>query len=216
MDPWEGLNFAYEALTRVRNPIGKPTSPGRHCRDIKERNPDFKSGFYMIDPNSGRASDAIQVRCDMEQLETCVQPSMAQFERKRWTERDHSGQYFMDDINGKKEFMYTKYLSQLKMLQLQSTRARQQVTYHCLNSQAYGTRFVLNSGDEIDSVETTFRRFTRLQTTDMCVRDNQWHQAVFNIRTTQTENLPITDVLLFDIGRENQQFGIELGEVCFS
>lgn len=48
------------------------------------------------------------------------------------------------------------------------------------------------------------------------VKDNQWHTAVYDVRTNKTDILPITDVLLFDIGHQNQQFGIELGEVCFS
>ena len=56
------------------------------------------------------------------------------------------------------------------------------------------------------------RRFDRLFQT----KDNHWHTAFFDIRTNKTDILPITDVLLFDVGRENQQFGIELGEVCFS
>ena len=44
LEVYEGLNFAREALTRLRRPTGKPTSPGLTCRDIKEHNPDFKSG----------------------------------------------------------------------------------------------------------------------------------------------------------------------------
>lgn len=48
------------------------------------------------------------------------------------------------------------------------------------------------------------------------VQDNQWHSAIYDVRTNKTDILPITDILLFDIGRQNQQFGIELGEVCFS
>lgn len=216
MDPYEGLNFAHEALTRVRNPVGKKSSPGRSCQDIKNRNPEFKNGFYWIDPNGGMASDAIEVYCRMEQLETCLKPAMEQYERQRWTESRHSGQYFMDDINGKKEFIYTKNLSQLKFLQLRSHSARQLVTYHCLNSQAYGTRFVLYDGEEIDSAEPRYKKTTRMFSQDECVRDNMWHSAVFEVRTNTTDILPITDVLLFDIGRENQQFGIDLGEVCFS
>jgi len=28
--------------------------------------------------------------------------------------------------------------------------------------------------------------------------------------------LPVVDMLLFDIGNENQKFGVEVGMVCFS
>lgn len=49
LEAYEGLNFAREALTRLRRPTGKPTSPGLTCRDIKEHNPDYKSGEYDVE-----------------------------------------------------------------------------------------------------------------------------------------------------------------------
>lgn len=217
MDPYEGLNFAHEALTRVRNPIGKKSSPGRDCRDISNHNPDLKNGFYWIDPNGKAAYDAIEVYCRLDKQETCIRPPVPQYEKQRWTKRADGAQYFMDDINNKKEFIYMKELSQLKFLQLRSNSARQTLTYHCLNSKAYGTRLVFYNGDEMDSAsETTFKKFTRLSTQDECVLDNQWHTAVFDVRTNHTDKLPVMDVLLFDVGQENQQFGIDLGEVCYS
>lgn len=38
---------------------------------------------------------------------------------------------------------------------------------------------------------------------------------MFTITTRRTEILPIVDVQLNDIGLENQEFGIKVGDVCF-
>ena len=43
------------------------------------------------------------------------------------------------------------------------------VTYHCLNSEAYGTRLTLYTGDELDTVETKYKKSTKLFTMDECV-----------------------------------------------
>lgn len=160
--------------------------------------------------------DAILVYCRMESMETCIRPSPTFFPNQRWTTDTRAGQYFMDDVNKNKEFFYKTDFSQLKFLQMYSDGARQRVTYHCLNSQAYGTRLTAYTGDELDTVEGRFKRTTFIDVNDDCVQDNQWHSAIYDVRTNKTDILPITDILLFDIGRQNQQFGLELGEVCFS
>ena len=67
------------------------------------------------------------------------------------------------------QFFYKTDFSQLKFLQLYSEGARQHVAYHCLNSEAYGTRLMLYTGDELDTVETKYKKSTRLYTTDECV-----------------------------------------------
>ena len=43
------------------------------------------------------------------------------------------------------------------------------MTYHCLNSEAYGTRLMLYTGDEVDTVESKYKKSTRLFTQDECV-----------------------------------------------
>lgn len=47
-------------------------------------------------------------------------------------------------------------------------------------------------------------------------KNNQWGKTVFEVDTRQTMMLPIKDIALQDIGEENQKFGFEIGEVCFS
>ena len=214
-ETYEGLNFADHALNRVRRVTGKATSPGMSCRDIKERNPDFPSGEYWIDPNERSAVDAILVYCRMETMETCIFPSPSTFDRQRWTKTEGSGQFFMEEMVGDREFFYKTDFSQLKFLQMLSEGARQRVTYHCFNSHARGSRLMLHTGEELDTELYKYKKSTRIATSDECAHDNQWHSAVFDIRTNKTDILPITDIRLFDVGRQNQQFGIELGEVCF-
>jgi len=229
IEVYEGLNFAREALTRLRRPTGKPTSPGLNCRDIKEHNPDFKNGEYWVDPNGGTAVDAILVFCRMETMETCIRPSPSQFDRARWTKNRHGAQYFMGDINGGKEFFYKTDFSQLKWLQLYADGARQQLVFNCFNTDSDGTRLSLYNGDEVDTFRGRYKKSTRISSTDECscelvknmglrkeCKDNEWHSAVYDVRTNKTDVLPITDVLLFDVGNRDSQFGIELGEVCFS
>jgi len=211
-----GLSVAREALNRVFKPKGTHTSPGRTCRDIKYANPEFKNGEYYIDPNEGTGVDAIKVYCNFDMGESCVLPSSGKFEGQRWTKNTREGQYFMDEVNGGKEFHYEHESNQLKMLQLLSSGARQTVAYNCLNSSPYGARFTTSNDLELDSTVGKFRRSTFIEVTDGCDKDNQWHTATFSVRTNMTEMLPLVDMLLFDIGAENQKFGIQVGQACFS
>ena len=41
-------------------------------------------------------------------------------------------------------------------------------------------------------------------------------KSVFNIDTSKTQHLPILDFAPFDIGDDNEEFGLLLGPVCFS
>jgi hypothetical protein len=216
MEAYDGLSFAREALNRVYKASGRQTSPGRTCNDIKEANPDFKNGMYWVDPNEGSALDAIQVYCNFDDEQTCIHPTAAEFQGQRWTKDTRGGQYFMEDVNNGKEFAYKTESQQLKFLQLLSTSATQTITYKCLNSSPYGTRFTNMMGEEMDSGLMRHKRTTFIDVNDNCTKDNQWHASVFTVRTKRTEVLPIVDMMLFDIGQENQQFGVEVGMVCFS
>ena len=44
----------------------------------------------------------------------------------------------------------------------------------------------------------------------------EWGRTVFEYRTQTNARLPIVDVAPMDIGRDDQQFGLEIGPVCFS
>ena len=44
---------------------------------------------------------------------------------------------------------------------------------------------------------------------------NQWGKSTYTIKTKRAEVLPVLDVLMYSVGTENQQFSLEVGEVCF-
>lgn len=46
-------------------------------------------------------------------------------------------------------------------------------------------------------------------------KKNTWDKTVVEVDTDNTHWLPISDVKVYDVGAENQEFGIELGPVCF-
>lgn len=196
-------------------PSGRKTSPGQTCKDIKLHNPSFKSDYYFVDPNEGSAMDAIKVFCNFEAEATCVLPR-DQYKNQRWTKETRAGQYFMEEINNGKEFTYKADTYQIRFLQLLSTRATQTITYSCLNSSPVGTKLVTDQGDDVDAALGRFRRTTTVTVTDNCRKNNQWGKATFEVQTAQAAVLPISDVMLFDVGHENQGFGIDVGMVCFS
>jgi len=215
VEVYESFSYVMEALQRTRRVKGTQTLPGLSCKDIKEHNPDMKNGEYWVDPNGGSANDAILVSCRFETDETCIKPAPAKFEPVTFTKTKEAS-FFMEDITMGKEFNYKVDNSQLRYLNLFSNGARQTIKYNCLNSEAYGVRLQLWDGEEFDTADGKFKKTTTVSIDDHCNKDNQWHAATFDVRTNRTETLPITDVLLFDVGAQNQKFGIELGEVCFS
>lgn len=42
-----------------------------------------------------------------------------------------------------------------------------------------------------------------------------WGKTIIEYKTTKTSRLPIIDIAPMDIGAPNQEFGIEVGPVCF-
>ena len=48
------------------------------------------------------------------------------------------------------------------------------------------------------------------------VKDGKWHETVFKFDTNNLDVLPILDIAAHDIGDGNEQFGLEIGPICFS
>ena len=96
----------------------------------------LKNFQYWVDPNTGNPQDAILVYCDMAKQATCVQPkptSSAEMaietpEREIW---------FSDVQDGGFQFTYKADSNQISFLQMLSSSASQDITYHCFNSLAY-------------------------------------------------------------------------------
>ena len=110
-------------------------------------------------------------------------------------------------------------------MRLNSNRVRQNVTFHCKNAHAdsdtfgnKGAPFVkIMTSDELE-VHTSSRLKNRLLVLqDECnKKDSRWHKAVFELDTKILDRLPIMDIGVYDVADRNEEFGIELGSLCFS
>ena len=47
-------------------------------------------------------------------------------------------------------------------------------------------------------------------------KDGKWHKTVFEVETSATTRLPISDIAVYDVADADEEFGVELGPVCFS
>ena len=47
------------------------------------------------------------------------------------------------------------------------------------------------------------------------VKNGTWLYTVIQIDTPKPNRLPIVDVAAYDIGDNNEEFGLEIGPVCF-
>lgn len=48
------------------------------------------------------------------------------------------------------------------------------------------------------------------------IKDGTWRKTVLEVNTSKTHRLPIHDVAVYDIGDTGEEFGLEIGPVCFS
>ena len=131
---YNNLKETFEAISK---PDGDKTRPAKTCRDLKMAHPEKSSGDYWIDPNSGTPKDAILVHCDMDTLATCItpKPSISDEVTHITSERE----VWFSDIptNGGFSFSYKADSNQISFLQMLSSKASQNITYHCSNSVAY-------------------------------------------------------------------------------
>ncbi|CAL8307380.1 unnamed protein product [Merluccius merluccius] len=222
-------------LQDLRRPDGSRANPARTCQDIKQCYPMKASGDYWIDPNQGNSRDAIQVFCDMESGETCISANPPSFPRKTWwtksTPSAHKPVWYGADISGtvfgygNAEEPLNVMAVQLKLLRLLSKDSHQNITYHCRNSVAYrdeesdGLKKALllrgSNGQDLRAQGNGRLRYTVLE--DNCSKPNsEWGRTVFEYRTQTNARLPIVDLAPMDIGRDDQEFGLEIGPVCFS
>lgn len=225
----ELITKAYEQLKtsfkKLLKPEGTKDSPAKSCRDLSYAHPEFPSGEYWVDPNEGDTKDAIVVYCDMERKATCVLPNPDMTEEFNWQGRSRGIIWLGDDIKPGFEFTYKADGNQMSFLQLLSSGASQEITYHCKNSIAV-----------FDATKKSFRSALRLMTTsdtelnargnnklryrvveDGCkTKSNSWSSTKIRYRTDKPQRLPFVDIGLRDVGREDQSFKVEVGPVCFS
>lgn len=137
------------SIDKIVKPTGEKQSPAKTCNDLHHANPEFKSGDYWIDPNDGDKRDAILVYCDMFKKATCIMPQPRRSGNIHY-EGDEKEIWLGDTHNGMK-ITYKADNNQLDHLQMLSTHATQNITYHCKNSIAY-----------YDSGKNNYRRSLKL------------------------------------------------------
>ncbi|KAG8515656.1 Collagen alpha-1(III) chain [Galemys pyrenaicus] len=221
-------------IENLISPDGSRKNPARNCRDLKFCHPELKSGEYWVDPNQGCKMDAIKVFCNMETGETCINASPLSVPRKRWwtdssTEKKHI--WFGETMDGGFQFSYGNpelpedvLDVQLAFLRLLSSRASQNITYHCKNSIAYmdhasgnvkkALRLMGSNDGEFKAEGNSKFTYTVLE--DGCTKHTgEWGKTVFEYRTRKAMRLPIIDFAPYDIGGPDQEFGVDVGPVCF-
>lgn len=82
-----------------------------------------------------------------------------------------------------------------------------------LSSQSVGIRVYTSSPASSKFVKTKNSNFSM---SCLLQRANgNWGKTVFEYRTQKTARLPIVDIAPVDIGGPDQEFGIDIGPVCF-
>jgi len=217
-EAFEKLKLSFDKMIK---PDGTKERPAKSCREIKNNHPSKTSGDYWIDPNGDDKKDSILVFCNMETGSTCINPKPSESpvfniisdEKEMWLGDNEETNF---DIN------YKADSNQVDHLQLMSTKAEQTVIFHCKNTVAF-----LNPRNQPrnaisfmawNDLEIRHRGKSKYKVlSDECkFKRNAWANTIFNIETSKPARLPITDIKIEDFGGTNQEFRIELGQVCFS
>ncbi|KAF1371597.1 hypothetical protein PFLUV_G00270040 [Perca fluviatilis] len=223
-------------LQNLRSPDGSKMNPAKTCQDIKQCYPQKPSGEYWIDPNQGSTKDAIRVFCNMESGETCISANPANIPRKAWWTKSIPSAskpvWYGVDMSSGTRFRYgnteeqpNAVAVQLKLLQLLSKESHQSITYHCMNSVAYKDAKSTNlkkalvlrgfNGQELRAQGNNRLRYTVIE--DGCsISNGEWGKTVIEYRTQTSARLPVVDVAPMDVGKPDQEFGLDIGPVCFS
>eukprot|EP00063_Salmo_salar_P031653 XP_014006488.1 PREDICTED: collagen alpha-1(II) chain-like [Salmo salar] len=225
-------------LQNMKCPDGSQANPAKTCQDIKQCHPLKKTGDYWLDPNQGSTKDVIKVFCNMETGETCISahPISASIPRKTWwtksTPTASKPVWFGANMNGGTKFSYgnkeelpNAVTIQMRLIRLLSKEGVQNVTYHCKNSVAVNDGATGNlkkalilkgsNGQEVKVQGNSHLRYTVLE--DGCSKSNgDWGKTEIEYKTQTPARLPIVDLAPMDIGKEDQEFGLDIGPVCFS
>ncbi|XP_063076804.1 collagen alpha-1(II) chain-like [Engraulis encrasicolus] len=230
-----GLDALTQRILRVRQPMGTQNNPALSCRVLRRYLPEAQSGLYYVDPNQGSPLDAIQVFCNMEAGETCVYPSQIIIPQKNWytsKTKDKKHVWFSESMPEGFQFQYGSNGSdpdavniQLNFIRLLSKRGHQNLTYHCRNSVAYMDQasgnlkkaVLLQGSSDVSLRAEGNARFRYRVTQDGCTQHTgSWGKTVIQFKSRHLSHLPIIDIAPMDVGAPDQEFGVEIGPVCFS
>uniref|UniRef100_A0A7N6FKW3 Fibrillar collagen NC1 domain-containing protein n=1 Tax=Anabas testudineus TaxID=64144 RepID=A0A7N6FKW3_ANATE len=223
------LNSLRQEIETMRFPLGTQESPARTCQDLHLSQPDLKDGEYWIDPNQGCSRDSFKVFCNFTNgAETCLYPSktISTVKMSTWS-KETPGSWFSEFSTGSK-FHYVDSngdpvgVVQLGFLRLLSVQARQNLTYHCHRSLAWADQSTKNNYSKAlhfqgaNDHELSYETSPYIKAlVDGCSYRKGFDRTVLEINTPQVEHLPLLDIKVSDFGESNQQFGFEVGPVCF-
>merc|ERR1712002_406429 len=191
--------------------LGSNMEPAASCADLFKLKPTLRSGDYWIDPNAGSPVDAVLVHCNRINYETCIYSKAPTMDNGKHHDGDDEFKWAKKDILDEPGWEYAANVVQIKMIRLLSERARQNITYHCKNSNA--TVKILSD----DDVTSDIMKFdTKIIKDDCLIKDGMWRKSVWEIDTEHLETLPIQDIAVKDIGDKGEEFGLEVGPICFS
>jgi len=215
-------------LDLYKKPNGSKEFPAKTCKDLIMCYPDLKSGEFWIDPNEGIPEDAIEVYCDFSFNATCLYPSKGNkpfvTQKKKWYSGPDEYKWLSEDLGTFKKIKYVKRSSQLLFLRLLSDRALQNITYHCKDSVAWYNEHLndvtksikIKTANGVIIHSSSSNKFKpRIITDDCRVKNGAWLHTVIQIDTPKPNRLPIVDVAAYDIGDNTEEFGLEIGPVCF-
>jgi hypothetical protein len=190
--------------------LGSNSYPASSCADLFKLKPTLRSGDYWIDPNAGSTNDAVLVHCNAVNHETCIYSKTPTVEKMKHYEGEDHFVWVKKDIHDEPGWEYAANIVQIKMIRLLSERARQNVTYSCKNSNS--ELRVLTDDEHIVDIA----KVGKVVKDDCKIKDNTWRSSVYEIETEELDTLPIQDIASKDIGDKNEEFGIEMGPICFS
>jgi collagen type II alpha len=211
-----------ETFEEFNKPNGDQKTPAKTCKDLKMAHPDTPSGDYWVDPNSGDPKDAILAYCNMENESTCIYPKPDVTEET--TSDTPEREIWFSDIPGVGfDLTYKADSNQITFLQMLSTKASQNITYHCSNSVAYYNakkdhhRKALGLMSWNDLEIRNRGKFSYQVLLDECQEDKpEWGRTILSLKDIKPTRLPIVDVAIRDVGNNNQKFKLEIGQACFS
>ncbi|MBN3308389.1 CO3A1 protein, partial [Amia calva] len=203
-------------IENILTPDGSKKNPVRNCRDLKFCHPEFKSGDYWIDPNQGCKTDSIRAYCNMETGQTCVNATISTTLRKQW---------WNEPVTPKKTVWFGESMDFTdRKLHTSMGEYFIYITYHCKNSIAYmdaesanvkKALKLLSFADAEIRAEGNKKMMYKVQEDGCTTHTGEWGKTVFTFKTSKTIHLPIVDVAPMDIGKPDQEFGIDIGPVCF-
>lgn len=213
-------------MMKLMHPNGEADYPARSCKDLFKDYPILPDGYYTLDPSEGSSYDKFTAYCVKKTNATCVFPERQEIPKATYYLGEPEEPINFSDMHNGSVITYNVKPVQLTLLRLIYSQAKQNVTYHCRNSNAVLDRdgrsskaltLVGPQGVQMSIKSTKNDLQYEVEGTDECrEHDDVWRKTTVVYTTKKTERLPLVDVAVMDVGESNQQFGINVGPVCFS